>query len=85
MFYAANRAVRAAIGVSAIALAVASAPTVQAQKAAPQSSTGLTPNYELAAAWTTQRVSRLDRRTEDLPYAGVQTARRSATGRVLKT
>lgn len=59
MFYAASRAVRAAIGVSAIALAVASAPTVQAQKAAPQSSTGLTPNYELAAAWTTQRVSRL--------------------------
>jgi len=59
MFHAANRAVRAAIGVSAIALAVASAPTVQAQKAAGQPATGLTPNYELAAAWTTQKVSRL--------------------------
>lgn len=61
MFHAAHRAVRAAIGVSAIAVAVASAPSVQAQKAAAstQPSTGLTPNYELAAAWTAQKVSRL--------------------------
>src|SRR5688572_18172402 len=61
MFYAAHRAVRVAIGVSAIAVAVASAPTVQAQKAAgtAQPSTGVTPNYDLAAAWTAQKVSRL--------------------------
>jgi hypothetical protein len=61
MFYAAHRAVRAAIGVSAIAVMVASAPIVQAQKATgpAQPSNGVTPNYELAAAWTTQKVSRL--------------------------
>ena len=60
MFYTAHRAVRVAIGVSAIAAAVASAPTVQAQKtAAPQSSAVAAPNYELAAAWTAQKVSRM--------------------------
>ncbi len=61
MFHAAHRAVRAAIGVSAIAVMVASAPIVQAQKATgpAQPSNGVTPNYELAAAWTTQKVSRL--------------------------
>ena len=61
MFYAAHRAVRAAIGVSAIAVMVASAPIVQAQKATgpTQPSNGVTPNYELAAAWTTQKVARL--------------------------
>jgi hypothetical protein len=54
MFDAAHRAVRAAIGLSTIAVAVASAPTMQAQKPAPTA-----PNNELAAAWTAQKVSRL--------------------------
>ena len=57
MFHAA-RAVRAAIGVSTIAVAIASAPPIQAQKA-PASTSAQTPNYELAAAWTAQKVSRL--------------------------
>ena len=55
MFHLTNRAVRAAIGVATVALAIASAPAIQAQKAPAQSS----PNYELASAWTSQRVSKL--------------------------
>src|SRR5688572_21010450 len=58
MFYAAHRAVRAAIGVSAMAIAIAYAPPIQAQKA-PASSATAAPNYELAAAWTSQKVSKL--------------------------
>lgn len=46
MFHAAHRAVRAAFGVSTLAVAVASAPSIQAQKApAPgQASAGQAPN-----------------------------------------
>ena len=54
MFYAASRAMRVAIGVSAI-VAVAFAPGIQAQKGTPSAA----PNYELASAWTTQKVSKL--------------------------
>ena len=56
MFHAANRAVRAAIGVCTIVIAVASAPSVEAQKA---STPSVTPNYDLAAAWAPQKVSKL--------------------------
>src|SRR5688500_18118190 len=60
MFYAATRAVRAAIGVSTVAVAVAAAPSMQAQKsAASDASARPGPNYELASAWTTQKVSKL--------------------------
>ena len=55
MFHLTNRAVRAAIGVSTIAFAFAASPAIEAQKAP----SAITPNYELASAWTTQRVSKL--------------------------
>jgi dipeptidyl-peptidase 4 len=55
MFHLTNRAVRAAIGVSTVAFALSVAPRIEAQKAPSQ----LSPNYELASAWTTQRVSKL--------------------------
>jgi dipeptidyl-peptidase 4 len=57
MFHAANRAVRAAIGVCTVVVAVAS---IEAQKApAPNEGTKLAPNYDLAAAWAPQKVSKL--------------------------
>jgi dipeptidyl-peptidase 4 len=57
MFHAANRAVRAAIGVCTIVVAVAS---IDAQKApSPNEGSRLTPNYDLAAAWAPQKVSKL--------------------------
>jgi dipeptidyl aminopeptidase/acylaminoacyl peptidase len=61
MFYAAHRAVRAAIGVSAIAIAVAYAPPIQAQRpsASAEATSRPAPNYDLAAAWTSQKVSKL--------------------------
>ena len=61
MFHAAHRAVRAAIGVSAVAIAIASAPAIQAQKApaSADATARQSPNYELAAAWTSQKVSKL--------------------------
>src|SRR5918995_6831759 len=49
------RAARRTIGACAIAGAIASVSIVQAQKADP----ALTPNYELAAQWTSQKVSKL--------------------------
>ena len=49
---AASRATRIALGVSVIT-AVAFAPAIQAQKSGPS------PNYELASAWTSQKVSKL--------------------------
>ncbi|MEX1128040.1 MAG: DPP IV N-terminal domain-containing protein, partial [Vicinamibacterales bacterium] len=59
MFHAAHRAVRAAIGVSTIAVAIAYAPPIQAQKPTSDASARQSPNYELAAAWTAQKVSRM--------------------------
>jgi len=55
MFQLTTRAVRAAVGVSTLALAFAATPAIEAQKAPSQ----ITPNYDLASAWTTQRVSKL--------------------------
>ena len=52
MLHATSRATRIALGVSVIT-AVAFAPTIQAQKS------GSSPNYELASAWTSQKVSKL--------------------------
>jgi dipeptidyl aminopeptidase/acylaminoacyl peptidase len=60
MFHAANRVARATIGVCTIVVAVASAPTIEAQKSpASGEATKLTPNYDLAAAWAPQKVSKL--------------------------
>ncbi|HEY0873064.1 MAG TPA: DPP IV N-terminal domain-containing protein [Vicinamibacterales bacterium] len=65
MSHAAHRALRAAIGVCTIAFAVNSAPPLVAQKAdspgasASQNSPSITPNYDLAAAWMPQKVSKL--------------------------
>jgi dipeptidyl-peptidase 4 len=66
MLHASPRAVRAAIGVCAIATAVVSGPAAQAQRALtpapPATSDGTSrpaPNYDLAAQWTTQRVGKL--------------------------
>jgi hypothetical protein len=56
MFQVTNRAVRAAIGVSTLAFAVAATQGIEAQQKAPSSTA---PNYELASAWTSQRVSKL--------------------------
>ena len=50
----ASRALRVGIGVCAL-VAVAFAPRIEAQRAAPS----VAPNYELASAWTTQKVSKL--------------------------
>ena len=55
MFQVTNRAVRAAIGVSTLAIAFVASPAIEAQKAP----SAISPNYELASAWTTQRVSKL--------------------------
>ena len=52
MFYAAHRAVRAAIGVSAIAVAVASGPSIQAQRAAgPALSRPSPPGWRPTTSW----------------------------------
>ena len=64
MYHAANRAVRAGIGVCTIAMAIAFAPSVEAQKSATDESAArpgpaVSPNYDLAAAWTSQKVSKL--------------------------
>ena len=65
MSYAAHRAVRAAIGVSAIAVTIASGPSILAQRAAGGPASVSTeaarpgPNYELASAWTSQKVAKL--------------------------
>lgn len=65
MSHAAHRALRAAIGVCTLAIAVNAAPPIAAQKAdatvtAPtQGSPSITPNYDLAAAWMPQKVSKL--------------------------
>ena len=56
MFHVTNRAVRAAIGVSTLAFAVAATQGIEAQQKAPST---IAPNYELASAWTSQRVSKL--------------------------
>ena len=55
MLHLTNRAVRAAIGVSTLAVALAVSPAIEAQKAP----SPITPNYELASAWTSQRVAKL--------------------------
>jgi hypothetical protein len=49
------RAARRTIGVCTIVGLITSVSIVQAQKADP----ALTPNYELAAQWTSQKVSKL--------------------------
>lgn len=75
MFHAAHCAVRAAIGVSALAVVVASGPNVQAQKgAAPaQPGSGVTPNYELAAAWTAlTMITRIPYDAQHLPFTQVR-------------
>lgn len=61
MFHAANRAVRAAIGVCTIAFAVASTQSIQAQKPTqgPTAAATVGPNYDLAAAWAPQKVAKL--------------------------
>ena len=52
----ATRAARAAIGVCTIVFAFAASPAVEAQKGATPT---VTPNYDLASAWTPQRVAKL--------------------------
>ncbi len=54
MLHATSRATRAAIGLSTIVAAFAFAPRIEAQK-----SSSIAPNYELASAWTSQKVSKL--------------------------
>ena len=65
MFQLPTRAVRAAVGVSTLALAFAATPAIEAQKAPSQ----ITPNYDLASAWTTQRVSKLVFRSNNLTHS----------------
>jgi dipeptidyl-peptidase-4 len=57
MSHAATRAVRAAIGVCAIALAFVNTSTIEAQQA--PTTSAARPNYDLASAWTSQKVSKL--------------------------
>ena len=64
MFRPAPRAARTAIGFTTLLVALIATPAIQAQNgqvAAPNGAgaTSLTPNYDLAAAWMPQKVSRL--------------------------
>ena len=59
MSYAASRALRAAIGVGALALAVVHGSIIEAQQAPPSAAARPAPNYDLASAWTSQKVSKL--------------------------
>ena len=87
MSHAAHRALRAAIGVCTLAIAVNAAPPIAAQKAdatvtAPtQGSPSITPNYVLAAAWMPQKVSKLVFDTSVTPrcFRAATYAFRSAT------
>ena len=56
MSHAATRALRATIGVCAIALAFVFTSPIEAQQAP---TTAARPNYDLASAWTSQKVSKL--------------------------
>jgi dipeptidyl-peptidase-4 len=61
MSHAAQRALRATIGVCALALALVNTSPIQAQQAAasPNGTARSAPNYDLAAAWAPQKVARL--------------------------